>query len=53
LALGADVALVPIHHLVIAGWAARDAAAVEEHIRELETLGVRRPASSIAWPLRV
>jgi hypothetical protein len=45
LALGADVALVQIRQLVIAGWAGRDVAAVEEHIRELEALGVRRPAS--------
>lgn len=31
--------------LVIAGWAARDSAEVEHHIRELEAIGVRRPGS--------
>jgi hypothetical protein len=31
--------------LVIAGWAGRDAAEVEHHIRELEAIGVRRPSS--------
>ena len=30
--------------LVIAGWAGRDAEAVERHIRELEALGVPRPS---------
>ncbi len=35
---------VPIEQLVIAGWTGRDPAAVEKHIRELEALGVRRPA---------
>ncbi|WP_324754085.1 DUF2848 domain-containing protein [Roseovarius sp. Pro17] len=32
-----------ISHLVIAGWAGRDAEAMEHHIRELEALGVPRP----------
>ena len=32
-------------HLVIAGWAGRDAAAVEHHIAELEAIGVKRPAT--------
>jgi hypothetical protein len=32
-----------IDHLVLAGWAGRDAAAVEAHIRELEALGTPRP----------
>lgn len=45
LTLGATAALVRISQLIIAGWTARDLAAVEEHIRELEALGVRRPAS--------
>jgi hypothetical protein len=37
---------VTIDQLVIAGWTGRDPAAVEKHIRELEALGVRRPAST-------
>jgi hypothetical protein len=47
LMLGVDAPLSPvtISQLVIAGWTGRDAAAVEAHIRELEALGVRRPAS--------
>lgn len=32
--------------LIIAGWAGRDQHAVEHHIRELEALGVRPPAST-------
>ena len=32
-----------INHLALAGWAGRDAAAVEAHIRELEVLGLTRP----------
>lgn len=32
-----------INHLVLAGWAGRDAAAVEAHIQELEVLGLTRP----------
>jgi hypothetical protein len=31
---------------VVAGWTGRDAAAVEKHIRELEALGVKRPATT-------
>jgi hypothetical protein len=34
---------VSIDHLIIAGWAGRDSAAVEHHIAELEAIGVRRP----------
>jgi Protein of unknown function (DUF2848) len=30
-------------HLVVAGWAGRDQAAIEHHIQELEAIGVRRP----------
>lgn len=37
---------VPIDHAVIAGWTGRDAAAVEKHIKELEVLGVKRPATT-------
>ncbi|WP_333828781.1 DUF2848 domain-containing protein [Pararhodobacter sp.] len=37
---------VTIDSLVIAGWAGRDAEAMEHHIRELELLGVQRPSST-------
>jgi hypothetical protein len=36
---------VAIRHAVIAGWTGSDAAAVEHHIKELEALGIARPAS--------
>ena len=36
---------VGVRQTVIAGWTGRDAAAVEQHIRELEELGVARPPS--------
>jgi len=39
-------AKVPIEHAVVAGWTGRDAAAVEKHIKELEALGVKRPATT-------
>ena len=32
-----------VNHLVLAGWAGRNQAAVEAHIRELEALGATRP----------
>lgn len=35
-----------ISHLALAGWAGRDAAAVEAHIRELEALGLTRPTNT-------
>jgi len=35
-----------IGHLIIAGWTGRDRIAQEKHIAELESLGVRRPAST-------
>jgi hypothetical protein len=35
-----------INQAVIAGWTGRDPVAVEKHIRELEELGVTRPAST-------
>ena len=38
--------LVPIEQAVIAGWTGRDANAVEKHIRELEAIGVKRPATT-------
>lgn len=37
---------VELKRLVIAGWTGRDQAAVEKHIRELEELGIARPAST-------
>src|SRR5690625_6781391 len=36
---------IKVEELVIAGWAARDQASVEAHIKELEELGVKRPSS--------
>ena len=36
---------VAIGRAVVAGWTGRDPAAVEKHIRELEALGVKRPAT--------
>lgn len=36
---------VPIDTVVVAGWTGRNRAAVEEHIVELEALGVPRPSS--------
>ena len=41
---GAGIEII-VSRLVIAGWAGRDARDVEHHIRELEALGVKRPAS--------
>lgn len=35
-----------VRDLVIAGWAGRDRDAMEHHIRELEALGVKRPATT-------
>jgi hypothetical protein len=35
-----------IVHLTIAGWTGRDAVGLEKHIKELEALGVKRPAST-------
>jgi hypothetical protein len=37
---------VVIAQAVVAGWTGRDPAAVEKHIRELEALGVTRPATT-------
>jgi hypothetical protein len=37
---------IAIDQAVIAGWTGRDAAAVEKHIKELEELGVKRPATT-------
>jgi hypothetical protein len=38
--------IIPIRQAVIAGWTGRDQAALEKHIKELEALGVARPAST-------
>ena len=35
--------IAEVHNLVVAGWTGRNAAAVEEHIVELEAIGVARP----------
>jgi hypothetical protein len=35
-----------VRHAVIAGWTGRDQAALERHIKELEELGVARPATT-------
>jgi hypothetical protein len=37
---------VNIESLVIAGWAGRDAAAIEHHIEELSALGIPRPSAT-------
>ncbi|KER74015.1 hypothetical protein HR51_02760 [Burkholderia cepacia] len=37
---------IAIDTLVIAGWTGRDTVAMEKHIRELEELGVKRPATT-------
>ncbi len=37
---------VTITQCVVAGWTGRDKAALEKHIKELEELGVKRPAST-------
>jgi hypothetical protein len=37
---------VAIEQAIIAGWTGRDAEGVEKHIRELEVLGVKRPATT-------
>jgi hypothetical protein len=43
---GATPRVVTLHSAVIAGWTARDVSAMEKHIKELEELGVARPAST-------
>lgn len=40
---------VGVRQAVIAGWTGRDAAAVEQHLRELEELGVARPLAIPAF----
>ena len=39
-------AAVTVRHAIIAGWTGRDPVSVEKHIKELEELGVPRPAST-------
>jgi hypothetical protein len=43
---GAQTRPATIKQLVIAGWTGRDRVAMEKHIRELEELGVKRPATT-------
>jgi hypothetical protein len=45
-AAGSQTLSVDLKALVIAGWTGRDRAAVEKHIKELEELGVKRPATT-------
>ena len=43
---GRDRSAVEFETLIIAGWAGRDAAAIEHHIEELVALGVPRPSTT-------
>jgi uncharacterized protein DUF2848 len=43
---GTRPAEITIDQAVVAGWTGRDPAAVEKHIKELEALGVKRPATT-------
>lgn len=43
---GQDRISVEIDNLIIAGWAGRDAAAIEHHIEELAALGIPRPSTT-------
>ena len=45
-ATGRDRIAVEIENLIIAGWAGRDAAAIEHHIEELAALGIPRPSTT-------
>ncbi len=42
---GRDRVAVEIEHLVIAGWAGRDEAALRHHVEELAAIGVPRPST--------
>jgi hypothetical protein len=42
---GATTVDTDIHTLIVAGWAGRDAAAIEHHIEELEAIGIPRPSA--------
>lgn len=44
--IGTTQGNVAIAECVVAGWTGRDQVALEKHIRELEALGVKRPAST-------
>jgi hypothetical protein len=44
--LGALTGEATVSQAIIAGWTGRDPVAVEKHIRELEALGVKRPATT-------
>jgi len=46
LTLGSNPTSVAIDQLIIAGWTGRDPEAVEKHIRELQALGIKPPAST-------
>jgi hypothetical protein len=46
LRLGGRDTAVTVDTAIVAGWTGRDRVAVEEHIGELEALGVRRPSSA-------
>jgi hypothetical protein len=38
--------VIVVRHAVIAGWTGRDQVAIEKHIKELEELGIARPATT-------
>jgi len=44
--LGGSAVVADLRTVIVAGWTGRDRAAVEEHIAELEALGVPRPSSA-------
>jgi hypothetical protein len=46
LSLAGRTTEVPVQTAIVAGWTGRDRRAVEEHIAELEALGVQRPSSA-------
>ena len=46
LSLGGTEVAVAVHIAIVAGWTGRDRAAVEEHIAELEAVGVPRPSTT-------
>ncbi len=43
---GEKVVTVPVAELVIAGWTGRDQAAMEDHMAELEAIGIARPKTA-------
>jgi hypothetical protein len=43
---GVQARQLSVQNAIIAGWTARDVAAMEKHIRELEDIGVTRPATT-------